>query len=55
MNNKPKKLPVYKGYTVDYRLKEFRNLTPGIVFDIISFNSPKGRQLLNEYEDQSNK
>jgi len=55
MNNMPKQLPVFMGYTVDLRLKEFRKLIPDKYFEIISFNSPKGRQLVNEYEDQSNK
>jgi hypothetical protein len=53
MNNMPKQLPVFMGYTVDLRLKEFRKLIPDKYFEIISFNSPKGRQLLNEYEDQN--
>lgn len=47
-----KELPKYKGYTVDYRLKEFRKLIPGKTFAIVSFNSPKGREMLNEYEDK---
>ena len=48
-------LPKYKGYTVDYRLKEFRKLKaygPHPEFTIVSFNNPKGREMLNEYEDK---
>jgi len=48
-----KELPIFKGYTVDRRLKEFRmvvyhNEGPNIEF--IPFDSPKGQQLLSEME-----
>ena len=47
------KLPEFKGYTVDERLKQFRKVDhdkPSIEF--VEFNSEKGRKLLDEYEDQ---
>ena len=48
-----KKLPEFKGYTVDERLKQFRKVDrekPSI--DFVDFNSEKGKKLLAEYEDQ---
>jgi hypothetical protein len=47
------KLPEFKGYTVDKRLKQFRKVDmkkPSI--DFVDFNSEKGKKLLDEYEDQ---
>jgi len=47
------KLPEFKGYTVDERLKQFRKVDrekPSIEF--VEFNSEKGKKLLDEYEDQ---
>ena len=41
-------LPVFKGYTVDYRLKEFRKAEYGKDLEIIPFDSAKGRKLLRE-------
>lgn len=43
------KLPEFKGYTVDERLRQFRRVDknkPCIEF--IDFNSEKGQELLNE-------
>jgi len=45
-----KELDVFKGYTVDPRLKEFRKLIFGKTFEIFSFDSPTGRKMLAEYE-----
>ena len=44
-----RQLPVFKGYTVDIRLKEFRRIDPqwGIAF--IPFDSEEGRVVLDEY------
>lgn len=44
-----RKLPTYKGYTMDIRLKEFRkaDLKTGIKF--IPFDSDKGDKLLSGY------
>lgn len=41
-------LPTFKGYTVDMRLREFRRAIPEVVFEIIPFNSPQGKELLEE-------
>ena len=39
-------LPVFKGYTVDARLREFRRLRPGTRAVFIPFDSPQGERLL---------
>lgn len=49
--NQPRKLPVFKGYTVDKRLQEFRKMEYGQRPEFIPFHSPQGQALLNEYED----
>ena len=41
-------LPTFKGYTVDMRLREFRKAIPDVVFEVIPFNTPKGKELLEE-------
>ena len=43
-----KKLPIFKGYTVDERLKEFRKIEYGKTIEFIPFDSPKGQELLSE-------
>ena len=46
------KLPEFKGYTVDKRLKQFRKVDrnkPNI--DFVDFNSEEGQELLTEYEE----
>lgn len=42
------KLPVYKGYTIDYRCKEFRKINWGELPEWIPFDSDKGDRLLCE-------
>lgn len=42
------KLPMFKGYTVDARLKQFRR-TNGKHIKFIDFNSEEGDKLLNDY------
>lgn len=54
----PGKLPTYKGYTVDYRIKEFRKCTPCTCagncnpfdhpIEFIPFSSDEGDELLAE-------
>ena len=44
----PKKLPVFKGYTVDERLQEFRKVEYGKTVEFIPFDSPKGQNLLSD-------
>ena len=41
-------LPTFKGYTVDMRLNEFRRAIPDITLEFIPFNSPEGKELLEE-------
>ena len=42
----PRELQTFKGYTVDYRLKEFRKAEHGKTLEFIPFDSPKGQELL---------
>ena len=47
-----KKLPEFKGYTVDEKLRQFRKADrskPSIEF--VEFDSEKGKELLEEYEE----
>lgn len=47
------KLPEFKGYTVDKKLRQFRKVDrsqPSI--DFVDFDSEKGQELLAEYEEQ---
>ncbi|MCX6750255.1 MAG: hypothetical protein NTZ83_02260 [Candidatus Pacearchaeota archaeon] len=43
------KLPEFKGYTVDVRLKQFRKVTNRTQIEFIDFDTEKGDQLLGEY------
>lgn len=48
-----KKLPEFKGYTVDERLKQFRKVDrdkPSI--DFVDFDSSEGKKLLTEYKEK---
>ena len=46
----PKKLPTFMGYTVDFRLREFRKFDlKNRVIEFIPFESKKGKELLKEY------
>lgn len=54
----PTKLPVFKGYTVDKRLREFRKVIygknpgePFIRLETLPFVSEKGAKMLDEYEE----
>jgi hypothetical protein len=40
--------PTFKGYTVDMRLREFRRAIPDVTLEFIPFNSPEGKNLLEE-------
>lgn len=44
-------LPTFKGYTIDFRLKEFRKAIPHYYLEFISFYSPEGEALLGEFID----
>jgi len=52
VSNVVKELPVFKGYTVDERLREFRKMDVGVIPKFIPFDSPKGQELLSEYRKQ---
>ena len=39
-------LPTYKGYTVDYRLKQFRKVPLDRLPEFVEFDSDKGDELL---------
>ncbi len=46
-------LPVFKGYTVDVRLRQFRKVAPGHRhrwpgIEFVDFESPKGQRLLRQ-------
>ena len=42
-------LPVFRGYTVDARLRQFRKGSPETGMDFLDFSSPEGDELLGEY------
>jgi len=42
-------LPMFKGYTIDIRLKQFRKVGPELKIDFIDFDSPEGDILLAEF------
>ena len=46
--NMPPRLPIFEGYCVDVRLKEFRKVNNQQI-DFISFQSKKGEKILNRY------
>jgi hypothetical protein len=49
----PYKLPEFKGYTVDFRLKEFRKVSYGKSIEFIPFETKKGKELLLKMERSS--
>lgn len=48
-DNMVKALPIFKGYTVDVRLRQFRKASPQEGMEFIDFASPQGDDLLEEY------
>ena len=44
-----RKLPTYKGYTVDLKLKEFRKAIYGKALEFLPFDSEKGQKLITEF------
>ena len=42
-------LPVFKGYTVDLRLQEFRKVSLNDLPEFVPFLSDKGARLFNEF------
>jgi len=49
--NVPFQLPVFNGYTVDKRLRQFRKIGRDMGIEFIEFDSNKGLQLLMEMEE----
>jgi hypothetical protein len=43
-----RRLPVFRGYTVDRRLREFRRIEFGEVPEFVPFDSEKGRKVMAE-------
>ena len=46
-------LPTINGYTIDYRLKEFRRAVPGEELTFIRFETAQGRELLRQVRQNS--
>lgn len=44
----PYKLPEFNGYTIDFRLREFRKIEYGKSIEFIPFDSKKGIKLLRK-------
>lgn len=48
--NSMRKLPEFRGYTVDVRLQQFRKSDPSNkTIEFVDFSSPEGDDLLEEY------
>jgi len=47
-----RRLPTFKGYTIDVRLKEFRKAEWDRPLEFIAFESEVGRKILAEMENQ---
>ena len=47
--NFARKLPVFRGYTVDYRRSQFRKFEEGKMGEFIEFDSEKGDKLLRAW------
>lgn len=50
IRDSPRKLPEFDGYTVDFRLREFRKVIYGRSIEFIPFESAKGKKLLRKME-----
>ena len=48
----PRILPVHRGYTVDFKLQQFRKTIPDKTLEFIPFDSIKGEALLNSLEEE---
>jgi hypothetical protein len=46
------RLPTFKGWTVDYSLRQFRKLIYGKKVEFVPFDSPKGQRLLAQIAKQ---
>ena len=43
------KLPIYNGWTIDIRLKQFRKLNDQTGLDFVHFDSEEGKEIFKEY------
>ncbi len=50
IRDSPRRLPEFMGYTVDFRLKEFRYVKYGEHIEFIPFESAKGKKLFRKME-----
>ena len=50
IRDSPRRLPEFNGYTVDFRLREFRKVVYGKSIEFIPFESRKGKKLLQKIE-----
>lgn len=50
IRDSPIKLPEFNGYTIDFRLREFRKVIYGKNIEFIPFESRKGKKLLRKIE-----
>ena len=48
VQRQPYELPTFKGYTIDYRLRQFRKADPGKALEFIDFSSAKGESILQD-------
>lgn len=46
----PYKLPEFQGYTIDFRLREFRKVEYGKGIEFVPFESEDGIKLLRKFE-----
>ena len=50
--NGVRKLKEYRGYTVDLRLQQFREMKYGNLPQFIDFASPRGKELLSQMHER---
>jgi hypothetical protein len=50
--HQPRRLQTFRGYTVDYRLREFRSIEYKKPMEFLSFDSPRGQELIREMQAQ---
>ena len=48
-DNMARALPVFRGYTIDARLRQFRKASPDAGIEFVNFASPAGDNMLKEY------
>lgn len=48
IRDSPRRLPEFENFTVDFRLREFRKVIYGKSIEFISFESRKGKKLMQK-------